>query len=75
MGALGLVAIVLLAWGFGWLVAKLFPSLSSGLSRRGVITLRVTRVVVVVVCLALLGLANNFNEKGNPWREALTRPA
>ena len=25
IGALGLVPVVLLAWGFGWLVAKLFP--------------------------------------------------
>jgi phosphoglycerol transferase MdoB-like AlkP superfamily enzyme len=68
LGALGLVAVVLLAWGFGWLVAKVWPRLSSGLSRRGVIILRVTRVLVVVICIALLGLANNFNEKDNPWR-------
>ncbi len=27
-------------------------------------------MVVVLLCLLLLGLANNFNEKGNPWREA-----
>ena len=68
-GGLGLVAIVLLAWGFGWLVARfLFPVLARTLSRRGVIALRVTRVVVALVCLALLGLANNFNEKDNPWR-------
>ena len=70
MGALGLVAIVLLAWGFGWLVARFFPVLVKTLPRRGVIALRVTRVLVVLICIALLGLANNFNEKGNPWREA-----
>lgn len=71
MGAIALVAIVLLAWGFGWLVARfLFPALARTLSRRGVIALRVTRVVVALVCLALLGLANNFNEKDNPWRAA-----
>ena len=29
MGALGLVAVVLLAWGFGWLVAKLLPRVST----------------------------------------------
>ena len=29
-----------------------------------------TRVLVVLICIALLGLANNFNEKGNPWRAA-----
>ena len=69
-GALGLVAVVLLAWGFGWLVARVFPRLSSTLSRRGVIGLRVVRVVVVVICLALLSVANNFNEHGNPWRSA-----
>ena len=70
MGALGLVVVVLLAWGFGWLVANVFPRVSTGLSRRGVIILRVTRVLVVVICIALLGLANNFNEKDNPWRES-----
>ncbi len=70
MGALGLVAIVLLAWGFGWLVARLFPVLTRTLPRRGVIIVRVTRVVVVVICLGLLALANNFNEHGNPWRSA-----
>ena len=70
MGGLGLVAVVLLAWGFGWLVAKLFPRVSTWLPRRGVIILRVTRVLVVVICIALLGLANNFNEKDNPWRAA-----
>ena len=71
MGGLGLVAIVLLAWGFGWLVARfLFPVLARTLPRRGVIALRVTRVVVALICLALLGLANNFNEKDNPWRAA-----
>jgi phosphoglycerol transferase MdoB-like AlkP superfamily enzyme len=69
-GAIGLVVVVLLAWAFGWLVAKVLPPLSRGLPRRGLIALRVTRVLVVVICLALLGLANNFNEKGNPWREA-----
>jgi phosphoglycerol transferase MdoB-like AlkP superfamily enzyme len=69
-GAIGLVLVVLLAWAFGWLVAKVLPPLSRGLPRRGLIALRVTRVLVVVICLALLGLANNFNEKGNPWREA-----
>ena len=70
MGVLGLVAVVVLAWGFGWLVARVFPVLAKTLSRRGVIALRVTRVVVVLICLALLGLANNFNEKDNPWRAA-----
>ena len=70
-GLLGLVVIVLLAWGFGWLVARfLLPPLARTLSRRGVIGLRVTRVVVALICLALLGLANNFNEKDNPWRAA-----
>ena len=70
MGVLGLVAIVLLAWGFGWLVGKLLPNLSRQLSGRGLLGLRIARVVVVIVCLALLGLANNFNEHDNPWRAA-----
>ena len=70
-GAVGLIAIVLLAWGFGWLVARFaLPHITKSLPRRGVIALRITRVVVVLLCLLLLGLANNFNEKGNPWREA-----
>ena len=70
MGGLGLLAVVLLAWGFGWLIAKLFPRVTTWLPRRGVIILRVARVLVVVICIALLGLANNFNEKDNPWRAA-----
>ncbi len=70
MGALGLIAVVLLAWGFGWLVARFFPVLTKTLPRRGVIAVRVARVVVVLICLALLALANNFNEHGNPWRAA-----
>ncbi len=70
LAAVGLVAVVALAWAFGWLVARVFPVLAKTLSRRGLLALRVTRVVVVVVCLALLGLANNFNEHGNPWRAA-----
>jgi len=71
MGAVGLVAIVLLAWGFGWLVARfLFPRLSSTLSRRGRIVLWSVRGVVFMICLGLLVLANNFNEHDNPWRAA-----
>ena len=70
MGVLALVTVVLLAWGFGWLMAKVFPRVSSGLTRRGVIALRVLRVVVALICLALLGLASNFNENDNPWRAA-----
>ena len=70
-GAVGLIAIVLLAWGFGWLVARFaLPHIAKSLPRRGVIALRITRVVVVLLCLLLLGLANNFNEKDNPWRAA-----
>jgi phosphoglycerol transferase MdoB-like AlkP superfamily enzyme len=71
MGAIGLVAVVLLAWGFGWLVAKfLLPRFSSTLSKRGRIVLWVVRGVTFLVCLGLLTLANNFNEHGNPWRSA-----
>ena len=39
MGALGLVAIVLLAWGFGWLVGKCSHRLSTRAAARGVILL------------------------------------
>lgn len=70
MGALALVAVVAVAALVGWLVAKVFPALGRTLPRRGLIGLRVLRVVVVVVCLGLLHLANNFNEPGNPWRAA-----
>ena len=28
------------------------------------------RLLVVLVCLGLLNLATNFNERGNPWRAA-----
>jgi phosphoglycerol transferase MdoB-like AlkP superfamily enzyme len=71
LGALGLVAVVLVAWGVGWLVARfVFPRLSSTLSRRGRIVLWAVRGVVFLVCLGLLVLADNFNEHGNPWRSA-----
>jgi phosphoglycerol transferase MdoB-like AlkP superfamily enzyme len=71
MGVIGLVAIVLLAWGFGWLVARfVFPRLSSTLSKRGRIVLWSVRGVVFLICLGLLVLANNFNEHNNPWRAA-----
>ncbi len=69
-GVLALVAVVLLAWGFGWLVGKFLPTLSRTLSGRSLLALRIIRVLVVVICLALLGLANNFNEHNNPWRSA-----
>jgi phosphoglycerol transferase MdoB-like AlkP superfamily enzyme len=69
-GAVGLVALVLLAWGFGWLVARFFPVLTKTLPRRGVIAVRLTRVVVALICLGLLVVANNFNEHNNPWRSA-----
>ena len=69
-GALGLVLVVVLAWGVGRLVSRLFPLLTSGLARRELIAVRVTRVVVVVLCLGLLQLATDFNERGNPWRAA-----
>ena len=70
MGAVGLVLLVVLAGAFGWLVSRVFPVLGRTLSRRGLIALRVTRLVVVLVCLGLLNLAGNFNEQGNPWRAA-----
>ena len=66
----------------GWSPSSSSPGASAGwspscsrvcpaaLPRRGVIALRVTRVLVALICLALLGLANNFNEKDNPWRAA-----
>jgi phosphoglycerol transferase MdoB-like AlkP superfamily enzyme len=70
LGAVGLVLVIVVAALVGWLVAKLIPSLGRTLPRRGLLGLRILRVVVVVVCLGLLHLANNFNEPGNPWREA-----
>jgi phosphoglycerol transferase MdoB-like AlkP superfamily enzyme len=70
LGAVGLVALVVLAALFGWLVAKLLPNLGRTLSRRGQLALRVVRVVAVITCLVLLHLANNFNEPDNPWRAA-----
>jgi hypothetical protein len=70
LGAVGLVLVIVVAALVGWLVAKLIPSLGRTLPRRGLLGLRILRVVVVVVCLGLLHLANNFNEPGNPWRAA-----
>jgi phosphoglycerol transferase MdoB-like AlkP superfamily enzyme len=70
LGAVGLVAIVVLAALVGWLVGRFLPNLGSTLSRRGLLGLRLLRLVVVLVCLGLLHLANNFNEPGNPWRSA-----
>ena len=68
--ALGLFAVVAGAAAVGWLVGKFFPTIGKGLSRRGLIALRVSRVMVVLICLGLLQLASNFNEPDNPWRAA-----
>ena len=70
MGALALVAVVLVAAGVGWLVGKLFPRLTKGTSRRGLVVVYAARLLVVLLCLGLLHVASNFNEKGNPWRAA-----
>jgi len=70
IGAIALIAVVVIAALVGWLIAKVFPGLGKTLSRRGLIGLRVTRVVVVIMCLGLLHLASDFNEPGNPWRSA-----
>ncbi len=70
LGAFGLVAVVALAALFGWLVAKVLPGFGKGLSGRGLAALRISRVLVVLVCLGLLHLAGNFNEPGNTWRSA-----
>ncbi|MCW2820428.1 MAG: hypothetical protein JWR64_223, partial [Marmoricola sp.] len=70
LGAVALVAVVAGAVLVGWLIAKAFPSLGRTLPRRGLLGLRILRVVVVVVCLGLLHVANNFNDPGNPWRTA-----
>lgn len=70
LGALGLVALVALAAGFGWLVARWFPGVGKGLSRRGLLALRTTRVVVALLCLGLLQVATDFNEPRNAWRSA-----
>ena len=64
-GAFGLVAIVAVAALAGWLIAKVVPSLGKTLPRRGRLGLRILRVVVVVVCLSLLYLANNFKPDRN----------
>ncbi len=70
LATLGLVVLVALSAGFGWVVGKAFPSLLRRATRRGVTAVRVTRVVVVLLCLGLLNLANDFNEPDNPWRAA-----
>ena len=69
-GAVALVVVVVAAALVGWLVAKVLPNLSKTLPRRGLLGLRLLRVVVAVTCLGLLYLANNFNEPGNAWRTA-----
>lgn len=70
LGVLALVVLVCGAALVGWLVNKLFPHPHKSVSRRGLWAIRIVRVVVVVLCLGLLHLATNFNEKGNPWRAA-----
>lgn len=70
LGAVGLLVVVLLAGLAGWLIGKVLPNIGRLLSRRGLVALRVSRLVVVLVCLGLLQLAANFNEPGNPWRAA-----
>jgi phosphoglycerol transferase MdoB-like AlkP superfamily enzyme len=69
-GAIGLVAVIALGWGFGWLVGRVVPNISKGAGRRELIVIRATRGLVVVICLVLLWMAGNFNEPGNPWRAA-----
>lgn len=69
-GAVALAAVVVAAALVGWLIAKVFPPLGKTLPRRGLLGLRILRVVVVVVCLGLLHIANDFNEPGNRWRAA-----
>ncbi len=70
LGALALAALIGVAALTGWLVAKVFPHLSRGLTRRGLWAMRISRAVVVLVCLGLLNLATDFNEPGNKWRGA-----
>ena len=73
MAAVALVLVVVIAALVGWLVAKVLPNLSKTLPRRGLLGLlglRITRVVVALLCLGMLYIANNFNEPGNPWRAA-----
>lgn len=66
--ALGLTLVV--AWGVGRVAARFFPPVARQVGRRGLIALRTTRVVVVLLCLGLLNLASDFNEADNPWRAA-----
>ncbi len=70
---LGFGAMALLvagSWIFGRLAGRFFPHLTRGLGSRAAWGVRVARVLVVVVCLALLNLATDFNEPGNIWRSA-----
>lgn len=70
LGAAALVGVVLLAAGVGWLVGKVLPALTKEASRRTKVLVRVSRLVVLVLCLGLLHVAGNFNEPGNAWRAA-----
>lgn len=74
LGALALVVIVALGAATGWLLAKVFPPLHRAASRRGVWTLRIVRLLVVLLCLGLLQTATNFNEDGSRWRAAFESP-
>lgn len=70
LGAGGLVVVVAAAWGVGRLAARWFPHVTHVTGRRALWAVRITRVVVVLVCVGLLNLAANFNEPGNAWRSA-----
>lgn len=69
-GVAALVVVLVVAWGVGRVVARFFPPVARQVGHRGLIALRITRVVVVLLCLGLLNLASDFNEAGNPWRAA-----
>ena len=59
-------------WGFGWLVGKLLPTPVAAAARGAALhrAAHRPRASWCSLCLALLGLASNFNEHGNPWRAA-----
>lgn len=69
-GAVALVAVVLLAAAVGWVVGKFFPRLTMNATRRRRRGVVLARVLVVVVCMGMLHVAGNFNERGNQWRAA-----
>ncbi|MEI2820442.1 MAG: sulfatase-like hydrolase/transferase [Marmoricola sp.] len=70
MAVVGMVFIVLMSWLVGRVVSRWLPHIATGMTSKPKWALRLGRLVVAGVSLALLLSAGNFNDPGNPWKAA-----